>query len=131
MPRPKVRKLSCSGEKSASRAWRSTEPSWPTANPGSGRVARWRRRTACDSIRMPSPATLKVPATSVSTACFSTRSRSLSCTNCMRASKPSTVGMTGSRKYEAIGLTTWGPTTLARRSMMTRTSGRRRAKPRT
>ena len=34
MPRPKVRKLSCSGEKSASRAWRSTEPSWPDGEAG-------------------------------------------------------------------------------------------------
>ena len=49
----------------------------------------------------------------------------------MRGSKPRTVGITGSRKYEVIGLWTIGPSTLAARSIATRTSGRRRANPRT
>ena len=45
-------------------ACRSTEPRRPTAKPGIGTVGLPRRRIACESISMPSPATLNVPATS-------------------------------------------------------------------
>ena len=80
---------------------------------------------------MPSPATLNVPATSVTTAWVWAAIRSRSWRNCRRGSNPATVGMTGSRKYDVSGLVTCGPITLAARSIVTRTSGRRRAKPRT
>ncbi len=39
--------------------------------------------------------------------------------------------MTGSRKYDVSGLFTSGPITFAARIIVTRTSGRRRANPRT
>ncbi len=52
------------------------------------------------------PAMLKVPGRSVRTAWISTSMRSCSWRNWSRASKPSTVGMTGSRKYDVIGLVT-------------------------
>ena len=131
MPRPKVRNPSCSGEKSAILADFSTAATPPTAGRTSGTVGLRSRRTACDSSITPSPATLNVPGTSVWTQWVRMRIRSTSCTNCSRGSKPRTVGITGSRKYDVIGLSTWGPSTLASRSVVTLTSGRRRAKPRT
>ena len=87
MPRPKVRKLSCSGEKSASRAWRSTEPSWPTAKPGSGTVGALqpaeRLRQHQDAVAGDVEGARDVGERRRAGA---PRSRSSSWTNCMRAS---------------------------------------------
>ena len=104
----------------------------PTAKPAAATDGRRGGVRPGESIMTPSPATLKVPGTSVIDGVRAAR----------RAGRPrggtaaagrsrAPVGITGSRKYAVIGLITWGPTTLASRSIVTATSGRRRAKPRT
>ena len=104
----------------------------PTANPGIGTDGRCSRRIAWDSIRIPSPATLKVPVVvGVDRVPEHVEEVLARGGTAAAASNPSTVGITGSRKYDVIGLLTCGPMTLAQRSTVTRTSGRRRAKPRT
>ena len=107
------------------------EPTDATAKLGRGRAGRPSLRIACESISTPSPAMLKVPATSPRVACSIASIRSVSLRNCIRGSNPSTVGITGSLKYAVSGVLRVGPIALAVRSVVTRTSGRRRVKPRT
>ena len=101
------------------------EPRPPTAKRGQRRPWACRsRRTAWESIRTPSPATLKVPGDVAGhRVARARRSRSSSWRNCRRGSKPSTVGITGSRKYDVIGLVDVGAEDVGRRAAWSR--GRR------
>ena len=107
---------------------RSTAPRAAAAAP-TGRPA---RRIAWDSVSTPSPAMLKVPPWSPSVVRQSTSRPSRSCTNCSRGSKPEHGGHDRQREVRRQRRScTVGPTKLANRSVVTATSGRRRAKPRT
>ena len=98
-PRPKVRKPASSACEALDAGLpRQASPASPARSRAPAPSGRPSRRSACDSISTPSPATLKVPCTPPSVACCSAPSRSSSCRNWSRASNPSTVGTTGSRK---------------------------------
>ncbi len=126
---------------SASRVCRTSPATRPSAGPSSGTVGRPSRRAHWESSRTPSPATLNVPVLVVPSRASKAASRSTSrasssWTNWSRGSCPSTVGSTGSAKYSLSGVLSHlsgpdGPRMLAKRSTVTATSGRRRAKPRT
>ena len=121
----------CSGEKSATpgRAEHRADAADRERRQRDGRPLRG-GAAAWESIRRPSPATLKVPATSVSDGVPEHGEQvAARAGTAAAASWPSTVGMTGSRKYDVSGLVTCGPITLAARSSVTADVGAAAGEP--
>jgi hypothetical protein len=96
--RPKDRNRICSGEKSTRPERRNTCATVPLSICGIPTVGRPASRAAWLSRITPSPATLIVPVAGPIAASRKASRPSSSWMNCSRASKPSTVGITGRLK---------------------------------